>query len=99
MRIVIAASCLLLFAAEAHAIKRYTSTSMTCAQVQAIISREGAAIMQHRSPRTGVVLYDRYVRSRQYCAGEETTDWTSIPASDRNCRVYRCKQIEFFDYR
>jgi hypothetical protein len=95
-----AAACFSLLAAEAHAINRYTSTSMTCSKVKAIISREGAAIMQHRSPRTGITLYDRYVKSRQFCAGGETTDQTYIPTSDlQACPVNRCEEIQFFDYR
>ena len=94
------AVCFSLLAAEAHAINRYTSTSMTCSKVKAIISREGAAIMQHRSPRTGITLYDRYVKSRQFCHGGETTDQTYIPTSDlQACPVNRCEEIQFFDYR
>lgn len=94
------AGCLSLLAAEAHAINRYTSTSMTCSKVQATISREGAAIMQYRSPRTGLPLYDRYVKNRLFCPGGQTTDWASIPTSDqKSCRVYRCEEMELFDYR
>jgi hypothetical protein len=93
-------ACLSLLAEEAHAINRYTSTSMTCAKVQATISREGAAIMQHRSPRTGLALYDRYVKNRLFCPGGQTTDWTSIPTSDqKSCRVYRCEDIQIPDFR
>jgi hypothetical protein len=85
---------------EAQAINRYVSTSMTCSKVKATISRDGAAIMQHRSPRTGVTLYDRYVKNRQFCAFGETTELTYIPTSDLPaCPVSRCKQIEFFDFR
>lgn len=94
---ILAVGAFSLMAAEAEAINRYTSTSMTCAKVQAIINREGAAIMQHRSPRTGVTLYDRYVKNRSYCPSGQTTDWTSIPTADaKSCRVNRCEEIEFF---
>jgi len=89
-----------LLSPEAHAINRYTSTSMTCAKVQATISREGAAIMRYTSQRTGVLRYDRYVVNRSFCQPGETIEWTSIPTSDKkNCRVNRCKEIEFFDLR
>lgn len=96
-----AAVCaLLLVAGEAHAISRYVSTSMTCAQVTAKIDQQGAAILQHRSPRTGNLLYDRYVRNRLFCQPSETTDWASVPTKDNaHCPVYRCKQIEFLDMR
>jgi hypothetical protein len=95
-----AAACFSLLAAEAHAINRYTSTSMTCSKVKAIISQQGAAIMQHRSPRTGITLYDRYVKNRLFCQGGETTERTYIPTSDlQACPVNRCEEIQFFDYR
>jgi len=94
------ALCLSLSAVEAHAINRYTSTSMTCSRVKAIISQEGAAIMRYRSPRTGITLYDRYVKNRLFCQAGETTDRTYIPTSDvPSCPVDRCKEIEFFDSR
>lgn len=93
------AGCLSLQAVEAHAINRYTSTSMTCSKIKATISREGAAIMQYRSPR-GLPLYDRYVKNRQFCPGGQTTDRAYIPSQDLPaCPVNRCEEIEFFDYR
>lgn len=89
-----------LFAVEAHAINRYTSTSMTCSKVKATIGREGAAIMQYRSPRTGLPLYDRYVKSRQFCASGQTTDRAYVPTSDLPaCPVNRCEDVEYFDAR
>ena len=73
---------------------------MTCSKVKAIISRDGAAIMQHRSPRTGLPLYDRYVKNRLFCPGGQTTDRAYIPTSDLSaCPVNRCEDIQFFDYR
>ncbi|MEW9805406.1 hypothetical protein ABUE31_05345 [Mesorhizobium sp. ZMM04-5] len=95
-----AAAGLLLAAGDAQAISRYMSTTLTCSKVKAILGREGAAILQHRSPRTGVVLYDRYVKSRAFCPSNQTTDRTYVPTSDlKSCPVYRCKEIEFFDLR
>lgn len=95
-----AAMALSLIAAEAHAINRYTSTSMTCAAAAATISSEGAAIMSHQSTRTGNLIYDRYVRNRQFCQPNETTVRAWIPTSDRkSCPVYRCKEIQFSDLR
>jgi hypothetical protein len=99
-RFVLIAACLSLMAADAHAISRYMATSMTCSKVKATIGREGAAIMQHRSPRTGLILYDRYVKNRSFCPGNQTTDRAYIPTSDLPaCPVYRCKEIEFSDFR
>ncbi len=91
---------LAMFPAEALAINRYTSTSMTCAGVTATISRERAAIMRYTSPRSGAQLYDRYVKNRGSCRPNETLERTYIPTSDLPaCPVNRCKEIEFFDYR
>jgi hypothetical protein len=92
--------CIVLLPASAHAISRYVSTSMTCTKVQATISQQGAVILQHRSARTGNLLYDRYVKGRRFCAGGETIDWASVPTKDRrSCRVYRCEEVEYFDFR
>ena len=94
------ALCLVLLPASAQAISRYASTSMTCQKVQAMISQQGAVILQYKSARTGALLYDRYVRDRRFCSGGETTDWASVPTKDqKSCRVYRCEQIEYFDFR
>lgn len=85
---------------QAHAINRYTSTAMTCAGVSDTIAREGAAIMRYTSPRTGNLLYDRYVASRSFCAPGETTKGAFIPSSDgQSCPVNRCVQIEFPEFR
>jgi hypothetical protein len=92
--------CIVLLPVSAHAISRYVSTSMTCAKVQATISQQGAVILQHKSARTGNLLYDRYVSDRRFCAGGETTDWASVPTKDqKSCRVYRCEEVEYFDFR
>lgn len=96
----VAATCVPLLTLEAQAISRYMSTSMTCSKVKATIGRDGAAIMQHRSPRTGLILYDRYVKNRSFCPSNQTTDRAYVPTSDLPaCPVNRCKEIEFFDLR
>ena len=89
----------LALSAQAQAISRYTSTSMSCADVSSTISREGAAIMRYTSPRTGNPLYDRYVANRTFCEPGQTTERSSIPTSDRqNCPVNRCTEIEVPDF-
>lgn len=100
MKTVAAALLLSLLASNAQAIERYMSTSMTCAAVKAAINQQGAVILQHRSKRTGVLLYDRYVKNRLFCPGGQTTDRAYIPTSDLSaCPVNRCEDIQFFDYR
>jgi hypothetical protein len=91
---------LLLPATDAGAISRYMSTSMTCAAVQAKVAQEGAVILRHRSARTGILLYDRYVKNRLFCPVGQTTEWKSVPTTDRPaCRVYRCREVELPDFR
>ncbi len=46
---VILSLTLLLSAMPASAISRYTSTAMSCGEIQARIRADGAAIMQYRS--------------------------------------------------
>ena len=77
---------------EAQAISRYNSTSMTCAQVRAVVRSEGAAIMRWRSNR-GIQRYGRYVAHDGFCPASEIAEWSYIPTADRaSCPVYECKQ-------
>lgn len=99
-RLLMVATGVLVLSAQAHAINRYTSTSMSCAEVSSTISREGAAIMRYTSPRTGNLLYDRYVANRSFCDPGQTTRRVSIPtAGQQSCLVNRCEQIELPDFR
>ena len=93
------AMALVMFAADAHAISRYTSTSMSCAKVQATIQREGAVIMRYTSKNTpGLPLYGRYVADGRYCDSSEAALPKWIPASDTaQCPVYECKPVDFDD--
>lgn len=97
-RLLMVATGVLALSAQAHAINRYTS--MSCAEVSSTISREGAAIMRYTSPRTGNLLYDRYVANRSFCDDGQTTRRVSIPtAGQQSCLVNRCEQIELPDFR
>ena len=82
LRKAVIALCIFLAPAPAHAISRYLSTSMTCQRVHALILQQGAVILQHKSTRTGNLLYDRYVVDPRFCSGGETTDWVSVPTKD-----------------
>ncbi|WP_274627474.1 hypothetical protein [Arvimicrobium flavum] len=81
---------LVVVSSEASAIERYTSTSMTCARLQAVIKRDGAAIVRFTGS-AGVPIYGKAVRNQSYCDLGEAMQSRSIPTSDtRSCRVYRC---------
>lgn len=76
----------------ASAINRYNADQLACAEIRAIIRDDGAAIMRYRSKRDpSLVLYDRYVRDRFFCAWREDVETAWIPSQDKaQCRVWRC---------
>jgi hypothetical protein len=78
-------------AADARALPGPDTTKMTCSAVQGVIESVGAVFLHYRSERTGVMLYNRYVRDRQFCASNETTAPASVPTSDdKSCPVRIC---------
>lgn len=80
----------LLLAGEASAVSRYQTMSMSCAQVQARVGTDGAAIL-HYPGAGGFDLFDRYVRDRSFCTSTQRTQVRSVPTADtRSCRVNRC---------
>ena len=99
MKTAFVAASLIIVALPAHAISRYTSTSMGCAQVRATISAECAAIMRYNSTRNpGLSLYDRYVRNDLFCQHDEYAKTVFIPAADtRQCPVYQCEKVDIDD--
>lgn len=84
----IATACLL--PVEASAIVRYLVQDMTCAEVKEALQRDGAAILFRRG-KSGIALYDRFVRDATMCQAGNTTAQESIPTADTNsCRVSKC---------
>ncbi|NGO54441.1 hypothetical protein [Allomesorhizobium camelthorni] len=96
MRVASIALCLALVATAAHAISRYTSTSMSCAEIKATLQSEGAAILQWRSTRNpSLPLYGRFVVNRRFCQSEQVADTTFVPARDtKSCLVRKCVTID-----
>ncbi len=96
MKALLFALCLALFAGEALAISRYTTTSMDCAGIKAILQREGAAILQWRSPRNpSLPLYGRYVANRRYCQMEEVAETAFVPSrGGTSCLVRKCVNVD-----
>ena len=89
---------LALVAGDAYAISRYNSTSMSCAEVQDTILRDGAAIMRWRSARNGLLLYGRYVADGRFCESSTRPEWRSIPAADTAyCQVTECRYYDLDD--
>lgn len=75
----------------AHAVSRYVSTTMTCAQIQATIRNERQAIFAWRDVKTNVPRYGLYIANRSVCKPGYGTDRVYVPASDQKlCLVRRC---------
>lgn len=99
MKILLLALSFSVVAAEAQAISRYTTTSMSCRNVQAAVRSEGEAILRWTSKRVqGLPRYGRYVRSDQWCNLGEDAVVAYVPSADKqSCLVYECKPAVRFD--
>lgn len=88
-------------ATEVSAISRHNIGSMSCAAVQGILEREGAAILRYPSTRVqGMTLYDRYVADGRYCSSDEYGKRATVPVGDTaNCPVLRCEKRSYDDCR
>ncbi|CAN0653195.1 hypothetical protein R2G56_07775 [Nitratireductor aquimarinus] len=84
---------MVVLASPAGAISRYTSTAMSCAEAQARINAEGAAIMRYQSRNNpSLPRYDRYVANENFCPVAHIAVRDYIPTADReSCPVLRCK--------
>lgn len=80
----------------AFAIERVNTPQNSCATIQNIIQRDGAAILRYPSKNiANYTLYDRYVAGNRFCKRDERVKATSVPSRDQvKCRVYLCKPYE-----
>lgn len=91
MRTVVVALACTLVAGHAHAISKYNSQSMSCAEVQAVLQNERTAILRYRSAGTGVPLYGRYVHSGASCEIGQRAERKHVPSADNTrCPVKEC---------
>lgn len=87
----------------AFAIERINTPQTSCAAIQSVIQRDGAAILRYPSERVAnYTLYDRYVAGDRFCRRDERAEPASVPSADRaSCRVLLCEPyepiIELFD--
>lgn len=87
----LAIAIFLIAAAPAEAISRYSALQLSCGEITAIIRQDGAAIFRYPSPRrTGLTLYDRYVRHSGYCARHQSLEKVYIPSAGGQCLVQHC---------
>jgi hypothetical protein len=87
--------CATMLATESLA-ARYEVANKSCRQLRAIVLRDGAAILRWRSQRSGVILYERFVRNMAFCPAGQITDTASVPAADGNCWLPKCIELEDF---
>ena len=88
--------CALMLATESFAVSRYEVGNKSCHELRAIVGRDGAAILRWRSQRTGITLYERFVRDMSYCPADQITDTISVPTADGNCSLPKCVELEDF---
>ena len=81
-----------LFATPAFAVKQYNISRMTCAEVQAVLKRDGVAQLRYPAPdNPSLPLYDTYVGSSSYCKRSGVSRPAKVPTRDtRNCQVRKC---------
>jgi hypothetical protein len=69
---------------------------MSCAEVQDAVSRDGTAIL-YRQGKSGVTLYDRFVKDAKLCATGYTGSRERIEVADTDdCRVTKCIEARRF---
>lgn len=99
MKALLTALTLAMLASEAQAISRYHTSRLTCDEARARIADEGVVILRWQSPRDpSLPIYNRFVRSGQYCKLGEAATRRYIPTADcDNCPVLECKPMDFGD--
>ena len=88
-RLVAPVICIAL-AVATPAAARSDARTMTCAQIQALLDRQGAAILT-----TGANTYGRYIsRNGRACTLGQVSVRSTVPARDGACPVLRCQQFD-----
>jgi hypothetical protein len=85
-----------LVAFDASAIVRYIVLDMTCKEVREALDRDGVAIL-YRQGKSGVTLYDRFVKDGSFCPTGYTAAREGIDVADTDdCRVAKCIEVRRF---
>jgi hypothetical protein len=75
---------------DASALVRYMVQGMTCAEVKEALERDDVAIL-FRPGKSGVTLYDRYVKDGSLCASGTMAAAERIASADTDgCLVTKC---------
>ena len=82
-----------LLAGEALAVSRYTSTSLSCGEVQSKIKAEGRVMLGWRDD--GNEIYRVFILHRRLCRPDEGTELAYVPTTDKkSCPVRRCVDLD-----
>jgi hypothetical protein len=93
IRIVSIAIGIGLLASEASALSRYTSTSLSCGEVQSKIKAEGRVMLGWRAD--GNDIYRVFILHRRLCRPDEGTELAYVPTTDKkSCPVRRCVDLD-----
>lgn len=87
------AAMMIAAASPALAISRYNAGSLTCEGARQAIRSEGAVIIRYPSKRVAsMTLFDRYVRSSDYCDPHEYAERSFVRTKDNpRCPVLVCE--------
>jgi hypothetical protein len=81
---------------EASAIVRYMVQGMSCAEMQEALDRDGRAVF-YRQGKSGVTLYDRFVKDESFCPAGYIATRERIEAADTDdCSVIKCIEARRF---
>lgn len=82
-----------LLAGEASALSRYTSTALSCGEVQSKIKAEGRVMLGWRDD--GNAIYRVFILHRRLCRPDEGTELAYVPTTDKkHCPVRRCVDLD-----
>jgi len=85
-----------IFSFDASAIVRYMVQGMTCAEVAEALDRDGVAIL-FRPGKSGITLYDRFVKDGSACPVGSTAAVERIISADTDaCPVTKCIEVRRF---
>lgn len=91
-----AAVALLITSTEAWAIVRYLVQGMSCEEVHQALERDGTVIL-YRKGKTGIALYDRFVKEGGSCEAGYVAIQERVSAADTDeCRVAKCIEARRF---
>ena len=96
MKLFVAAAFVFGAMSAAQAQSRPNTTTMSCGEASALVSKSGMLIAS-----TGPATFDRVVASRAFCTVSETLEPAFVATRDNSqCFIgYRCKEVPIENHR